>query len=191
MSTAIPAVLRENETAPLSLEEFLKMGGEHYHDFHELHNGEIVLVPPLTAEHLLMQARILELLRSALSSNYVVQSELYLTLASESRRTDIGVVQRRRLEEQKHKVFFGAPDIAVEILSPSNTVLDLDHLRHVCLQHGTRQFWLVNMDQKTITVYKPDFLVTVHHSGNPDIPLDLEGEATVSTNAIFEQSETK
>ena len=74
----------------------------------------------------------------------------------------------------------------VEILSPSNTTLDLALLRKECFEEGTRQFWEVNMDLGTVTVYKPGLDVAIYDPSRTDIPLDeLIPGAVIPVNAIF------
>src|SRR4051794_26660077 len=48
----------------VSLEEFQANPDIHYYDFHELHDGEVVVVSPPTVEHMLLQQRIQDLLGS-------------------------------------------------------------------------------------------------------------------------------
>ena len=171
----------------ISLEEFQANPDIHYYDFNELHNGEIVLVPGPTVEHMEMQQRLEDLLRAVLGPEYTARREFYLTLPTESRRVDVAAVRKDRLQSQRKKVFFGAPELIIEILSPSNTALDVDHLRAVCLEEGTRQFWAVNMEQQTVMVYKPGFEATLHSSRRrPEIMLsELNPGAVIPLDAIF------
>ena len=46
------------------------------------------------------------------------------------------------------------PDLAVEILSPSNTLSELQRKAAVYLQHGTALVWLVKPDDKTVEVWR-------------------------------------
>ena len=46
------------------------------------------------------------------------------------------------------------PDLAVEILSPSNTLPELRRKAEVYLRHGTTLVWLVNPDEKTVEVWR-------------------------------------
>jgi len=48
------------------------------------------------------------------------------------------------------------PDIAVEVLSPSNTLPELRRKAEVYLRHGTTLVWLVNPDEKTVEIWRMD-----------------------------------
>ena len=135
----------------IGLEEFLSNPDIHYYDFHELHNGEVVLASPPSDRHSDLQDHLQELLRPLLSeSGYLVRREYYYTLQFNSRRADVAALRlsRRNLPA----TFRGGPDLVVEILSPSNTALDLDQLRTECFAEGTREFWSVNASLHTLLV---------------------------------------
>lgn len=55
-----------------------------------------------------------------------------------------------------HKYFPGAPDLAVEVLSPSDTVLEVDEKVSSYLAAGTRLVWIVNSKARTVTVHERD-----------------------------------
>ncbi len=46
----------------------------------------------------------------------------------------------------------GAPDLVVEILSPSTAERDQTFKRSLYAKHGVKEFWLVDTDAKTVTV---------------------------------------
>ena len=50
----------------------------------------------------------------------------------------------------------GAPDLAVEILSPSNTRKDTAEHVALYLSSGSRLVWVVDPKRRTITVHRPD-----------------------------------
>ncbi|MDE2999121.1 MAG: Uma2 family endonuclease [Gemmatimonadota bacterium] len=49
----------------------------------------------------------------------------------------------------------GAPDMVVEILSPSTATRDTTFKRVLYSRHGVREYWIVDTEQKTITVLLP------------------------------------
>lgn len=61
--------------------------------------------------------------------------------------------------------FEGAPDLAVEVLSPSNTRTEIDRKLAEYLRYGARQVWIVDPETRT---------VTTHTAGG--LPRFLEGE---------------
>lgn len=155
----------------MSLEEFLAQPGAAYHDFYELHNGQVIEVPPPTNEHVDVQKRLETLLEQRCAAHgYGAFREFYMTLPTESRRVDVALVKLSRRAEQRHTVFFGSPELVVEVLSPSNTALDMDHLREVCFKHECLEFWVVNIELRTVTVYARDGRISLYRSGQ-EIPV--------------------
>ena len=70
-------------------------------------------------------------------------------MATEARRADVALVSKDRLEREENKVFFGSPELVIEILSSSNLAMDLDHLREVCFQDECLEFWVISLEFQT------------------------------------------
>ena len=72
------------------------------------------------------------------------------------RATDVAFVRSERLAAVGRPVNFweGAPDLAVEVLSPSDTAEEVDDKVNEYLTAGTTLVWLVNPRQKTVTVHR-------------------------------------
>lgn len=70
----------------------------------------------------------------------------------------------------------GAPDLAVEVLSPGNTVEEIDGKITEYFANGTRLMWVINPQQRYILVYRspqePDRLLKTadHLTGEDVIP---------------------
>jgi Uma2 family endonuclease len=47
----------------------------------------------------------------------------------------------------------GAPDLVVEILSPSNTAIEMQRKFEVYRDAGVREYWVLNSKNKSLTVY--------------------------------------
>ena len=47
----------------------------------------------------------------------------------------------------------GAPDLVVEILSPSNTVSEMERKLRLYREAGVREYWVLNPEGKTLQVY--------------------------------------
>ena len=47
----------------------------------------------------------------------------------------------------------GAPDLAVEILSPSNTAVEMERKFKLYEQAGVREYWVIDPENKGVTVY--------------------------------------
>ena len=72
------------------------------------------------------------------------------------RGPDVSFVTRQRFEEvgDSTEAFPGGPDLAVEVLSPSNTVAGIHAKVADYLAAGTRLVWVVDTERKTVAVYR-------------------------------------
>lgn len=48
----------------------------------------------------------------------------------------------------------GAPDLVVEVLSPSTARLDKDSKRRVYARHGVSEMWLIDPELRTVQIYR-------------------------------------
>lgn len=73
------------------------------------------------------------------------------------RAPDIAFVCQDRIRHEKRPATFwiGAPDLVVETMSPSDTVLDTDEKVQEWLAAGARLVWTLNPRQQTVKVYRP------------------------------------
>ena len=70
---------------------------------------------------------------------------------------DVAFVTRGRVPPGPQRGFFrGAPDLAVEVRSPSQSAREMDTKAEGYLAAGTRLVWIVDPDRRTVTVYRPD-----------------------------------
>lgn len=92
------------------------------------------------------------------------------------RKPDVSFIQFGRLpnEEPAETYDYLAPDLAVESISPNDTVLDLEEKIDEYLKAGVRLVWELNPDLKTVKVYRPDGTFALLRSGD-----ELDGENVV------------
>ncbi|MDX1946685.1 MAG: Uma2 family endonuclease [Pirellulaceae bacterium] len=74
------------------------------------------------------------------------------------RKPDVSFVRVGRFtnERPSRTYDFLAPDLAVEVISPNDLVLDLDEKVEEYLQAGVRLVWLINPELRTLTIHRPD-----------------------------------
>lgn len=128
---------------------------------HEVVNGELVISPKNNFIH----GRICTRLLFALEK-FNRQHRLGVLLDSSTgfwmfnrncRAPDISFVPKARLESlhfsPSAKTFFpGAPDLAVEILSPNNTRAEMDERLRDFFGSGTQITWIINPDSQSAEV---------------------------------------
>ena len=56
----------------------------------------------------------------------------------------------------KKKNIYGAPDLVMEILSPSTRVRDLTLKLNKYMQAGVREYWTIDAEKERVLVYKAD-----------------------------------
>jgi Uma2 family endonuclease len=123
---------------------------------HEIIRGSLYMTPPPVPDHSLVAARIVTLLITFSDPrqlgrvfsepgvyftdvDYVQPDVVFLARARESR------LERRRIR--------GAPDLIVEILSPSTRGLDRDAKFRLYRRHGVREYWIVDVETRRVEVH--------------------------------------
>jgi Uma2 family endonuclease len=72
------------------------------------------------------------------------------------RAPDVAFVRRERIQKAGtvEGYWIGAPDLAVEVLSPSDTVRRIEGKVAEWLESGSRLVWVVSPKMHTVTVYR-------------------------------------
>jgi Uma2 family endonuclease len=173
-------------TRPMTVEEFaaLPETGPFYH---ELHNGEVVQVGRPKMKHFLIQYLLHRLLGAVAGDAGIVTIEIAFRALPEYeyRVADVAFISQKRWEQLDPDDYFrGAPDLVIEVLSPSNTASEMNEKEKLCLENGAREFWVVDPDLRQVKVSTPDGITTTYRDGQ-EIPLRLFGAATLKVGAIF------
>jgi len=83
------------------------------------------------------------------------------------RASDVAFIRRQRVEEvgDAEGYWLGAPDLAVEVISPSDTYADVQEKVFDWLEAGTRMVSLVMPRKRAITVYRSltDMMMLTEH----------------------------
>ncbi|MCE9555586.1 MAG: Uma2 family endonuclease [Planctomycetes bacterium] len=72
------------------------------------------------------------------------------------RGPDVAFVARENIPEQKPKEAFwpGAPDLAVEVLSPSDRIGEVNEKTRAWLDAGVQLLWVIDPEPRTVAVYR-------------------------------------
>lgn len=164
--------------------EFLRLperpeSGKRY----ELHDGEVVLVPPARPLHIKLQKRLERLLETLAAERGVVTIEFPYRPASNLQYwfADVAYIPQRdwdALPPNEYPVY--APPLVVEVLSPSNTPVKVNRQRIIALSAGTQEFWVVDAERRTIHVmalhgertYTPGETISVSMLDGPPVAVD-------------------
>jgi Uma2 family endonuclease len=71
------------------------------------------------------------------------------------REPDVAFVSRKNVKPTKGYIY-RAPDLAIEIVSPSQSYSEMTEKIDLYFRYGTKQVWLVLPDKKQIEVHFPD-----------------------------------
>ncbi len=69
---------------------------------------------------------------------------------------DIIFVGNESLELIEEDGLHGAPDLVIEVLSPSTAKYDLDEKKDVCERHSVKEYWIVDPETKSTQGYYLD-----------------------------------
>ena len=123
---------------------------------YELHDGDLVLVPALKEPHqktsleLAVELRLLTR-RTDIGYIYIAPFDVVFS-DTDVVQPDVIFVSNDRREIITSDNIQGAPDLVIEVLSPSTAHRDRTFKRALYARHGVREFWLVDTDAHTIEV---------------------------------------
>jgi Uma2 family endonuclease len=146
------------ETGPLTIEEFERLPDDGWRL--ELVRGHVVREPPAGFEHGGIAGWIAGELHAFLREHRlgrVRTAETGFVLFDEPptvRAPDVAFVRQERLTFDRKRFAPLAPDLAVEIVSPSNTSSDIQQKVLDYLEAGTRLVWVVDPGPRIVTVYR-------------------------------------
>ena len=126
----------------------------------ELIDGEIVRMSPSGAEHGSVAMNLGAILRQFVKANKlgrVFAAETGFKLAPRRvRAPDVAFVRAERLSGGVPAKFFdGPPDLAVEVVSPSDAWHEVEAKIEDWLSRGTRSCWVVDPKTRLVVVYHP------------------------------------
>lgn len=128
----------------------------------ELVKGEIRIMAPTGFDHGVVTARLTYLL-----ARHIYERNLGVLLGAETgfrlspdpdtvRAADVAFVRADRVPtERPTKYWQGAPDLAVEVVSPGDTHEEVEEKVADYLAAGTRSVWVVNPKRRSITLHRP------------------------------------
>ncbi len=126
---------------------------------YQLIDGDLLLMTPApTYWHQDFIAELLAILRRFVMDRRlgrVVCSPIDVYLSRHDvLQPDIAFVSNARADRIHDDGIHGAPDLVVEALSPSTRALDLGAKRVLYARHGAIEYWIADLDLRSIAVYR-------------------------------------
>jgi Uma2 family endonuclease len=149
----------------------------------ELRNGEVFQVAPPQNPHYLVAQNLRRALTEAAGSVGEAGTEFGFRLNDrEYRIVDVAFLRWEDWANMKlQKYFTSAPELVVEILSPSNTHSEMVERETLCLENGAREFWVVDLERHQVRVSTSNGHFHTYKPGD-QIPLHFGGSITVDNS---------
>jgi Uma2 family endonuclease len=124
---------------------------------YELIRGHLVMSPSPTVQHQRLVFRLSKALDVYVSENEggeVLLSPMDVRLSDETVvQPDVLYVSPDRAEQLGEQEIDGAPDLVIEVVSPSTSHLDVFDKKRLYEQSGVREYWIVDPDSETVEVH--------------------------------------
>lgn len=129
---------------------------------YELVKGELRKMSPAGSEHGAIIVNLTVLLAQHIKANHLgvcFGAETGFKIASDPdtvRAPDVAFVSRERVPESgiPKKFWPGAPDLTVEVISPGDTLEEVEEKGEDWLSAGARGVWVVSPKRRGVTVYR-------------------------------------
>jgi Uma2 family endonuclease len=147
-------------TTPFTLEQFEQLPKEEAVQY-ELVEGELIEVPSGNLEHNIrrdeLHWKMQEFLRRAKLGRAVIEIDLRLGEGTQ-RRPDVAYFSNERLAQiDRHRGYpTVAPELAIEVLSPKESAVDLLEKIQWYFKNGVQEVWLMYLNAREIHVYTTD-----------------------------------
>jgi Uma2 family endonuclease len=108
----------------------------------ELNQQGQIIMSPAGVMHVIFQAKIIALLNKHVNQGLVVP-EFPVETMDGVKVIDVGLLtpdQVEALDNRASSIF--APILCVEVLSPSNTLIEMDYKKSLYFEKGAKEFWL-------------------------------------------------
>jgi Uma2 family endonuclease len=159
---------------------------------HELVKGELRTMAPAGGEHGAIGSELAGLLWQFVRAHdlgRVFLAETGFVIARNPdtvRGPDCAFVAKARVPVILPKKYWdGPPDLAIEVVSPGDTVDEVEEKVDEWLNAGTRLVWIVNPHRRTVTVHRPDKTITIVKPGDTLSGHDVVPGFTCAVNDIF------
>ena len=146
--------LRAPEQVSMTLAEFL----ENDIDGYEYVKGELVPMSAVTRGHSKISVNVIRHLDPYVDENQLGEVHVKATFQVGERglKPAVAFVSTRHLEGDENKGFPIPPDLAIEVVSPTDVQWRVVDKAFVYLNAGTRLVWVLDPRSKTVTVYRSE-----------------------------------
>jgi Uma2 family endonuclease len=122
---------------------------------YQLIEGELVMTPAPNPRHQIILGNIVEKIRHFVKGKGIaIFSPVDVYLDDENAfQPDLIFISNERMEIIKKDGIYGAPELVIEILSPSTARYDLKEKFRVYERSGVREYWIIDPDMNSVEMY--------------------------------------
>lgn len=142
------------EKVSMTLAEFLENDIEGY----EYVKGELVPMSPATRAHSKISVKVIRYLDRYVDENQLgeVHVEATFRVGERGLKPDVAFVSSTRLDGDENKGFPVPPDLAIEVISPTDVQSRVVDKAFAYLNAGTCLVWIFDPHSQTVTVYRSE-----------------------------------
>ncbi|HEX3034364.1 MAG TPA: Uma2 family endonuclease [Thermodesulfobacteriota bacterium] len=144
------------EKIRLTYEDYLLLPDDR--NRYEILDGELNVTPAPTTKHQTVSVNLLAVLYGYVREHKlgkIFSAPMDVILDDSSIvQPDLIFINKERAEIITEKNVQGAPDLVIEILSPSTAKVDRLRKMQIYLRYGIKHYWLVDPDAETLEVYR-------------------------------------
>lgn len=188
MTTALPH--KQSPARPFTIEDYdaFPNDGNRY----EILEGQLIVSPSPTYRHQRVSMKLGTALDRYLTKSNVGESlaapmDVYLSL-HDVVQPDLLVVLNEHTEIIQNHGIMGAPDLVIEILSPSSIETDFLRKSRLYERFGVQEYWIVNPEGETVSVQTRDedrFVLTGEYGRDDTLRSRLLDDFALDLASIF------
>ena len=152
MSTAVPELPAVTDQTEFNTNRWEKLCVDQFyanldHRIETDANGNVIMSPPPAFDHSERQGKILQLLFQHAPDKGSALPESPVSTSGGVKAVDaIWISNDRREKAVKGKLLAIAPEICIEVISPSNTRAEIDEKRRLYFEAGADEVWICGID---------------------------------------------
>lgn len=163
--------LIEDNGKSISYEEFLQIEVE----LCQLINGNLYMTPAPNTQHQRAIRLIYDLSAKKLAGGEFFFSPTDVFLDDKNIfQPDLLFLSKENKDLISNRGIEGAPDLIIEVLSPSNAYLDRNIKKDIYFEKGVKEYWIVDLANQTLEIYT----LSQEDKRKPHLYLVKEGNVT-------------
>ncbi len=175
---------RSPEQISMTLAEFL----ENDIDGYEYVKGELVPMSPATRAHSKISVNLIRHLDQWVRENQLgeVHIEATFQVGERALKPDVAFVSTSRLDGDENTGFPIPPDLAIEVISPTDAQSRVVDKAFAYLNAGTRLVWVLEPRSQTVTIYRSERDIALLTSENTLTGEDVVPGFVCPVSQLFE-----